>query len=198
MHSIQNFKTPTAEVWSLIKLFKKKSFSCEPSISSGISPSTLYQEIILKLCPPSYVHVHCSTLESFEEEDAVSIKTYKELESPFTFLKYKTALNSMKFKSAPDLDQVDYDIISSFPDNFATLLLQIFNNILLEGVFPPQWTQSIDCFNSQTAWKWCSSDFSIVMLSKINGKDDILYIRLQWFIESRHILPDTQFRIQAR
>jgi len=82
-------------------------------------------------------------MESLESKDVNDLGIFKKLESPLTSTEYYAALNSMKLKSSPGLDQVDYNIISSFPEKFVFLLLQLFNKILSEGVFPPQWKQSL-------------------------------------------------------
>jgi len=108
------------------------------SPSAGVSSSSTFQEAIAKLCPPSCLHVTWNSLGAFVEEDSVDPNIFRELESPFTLSEHHKAVNSMRLKSAPGLDQVDYSIISSFPESVASFLLQIFNSILSEGVFPPQ------------------------------------------------------------
>jgi len=47
----------------------------------------------------------------------------------------------MKLNSAPGLDQIDYNIISSLPNEYIHLLLQIYNNTLFERTFLTQWKQ---------------------------------------------------------
>jgi len=96
----------------------------------------------------------------------------------------------MKLKSAPGLDQVDYNIISSFPENFASLFLQLFNSILSEGVFPPQWMQSLIILIPKSGGSGVRPISLLSLLLKTYRKDDI---HSQWFIESRHILSDFQF-----
>jgi len=121
---------------------------------------------MIKLCPPSYLHMLWSSLDSLVAEDIEDPGIFRELESPFTFLEYDAAVSSIKLKSAPGSDQVDYSIISSFPENFASLLLQLFNSILAEGVFPPQWKQSLI-----TLIPKCSIHFSLIVLPEAYGKD---------------------------
>jgi len=110
---------------------------------------------------------------------------------PFTLPEYDAAVNSMKLKSAPGLDQVDYNIISSFPENFASLLLQIFNSILSEGAFLPQWKQSLITLIPKAGSNKVRPISLLSCYLKIMEK--MIYTRLQWFIESRHILSDFQF-----
>jgi len=43
-------KTPTSEIWSLVKLFKKRKFNHELNLPPQIQ---LYNNVISKLCPPS-------------------------------------------------------------------------------------------------------------------------------------------------
>jgi len=53
-----------------------------------------------------------------EDEDLLDNRQVlsKEFEFSFTKSEYDFALNSMKLKSAPGLDQIDFKIISALPD----------------------------------------------------------------------------------
>jgi len=61
-----------------------------------------------------------------------------DLELPFTKSEYDFTLNNIKLKSAPGLDQIDFKIVSAFPDCYVDVLLHIYNHILNNGVFPQQ------------------------------------------------------------
>jgi len=69
-----------------------------------------------------------------EEKDLNNEKINYNLEIPFSKTEYDFAINNMKLKFAPGLDQIDYNIISSIPDEYAHLLLEIYNNILSKGL----------------------------------------------------------------
>jgi len=104
--------------------------------------------------------------------------------------KLDITVNNMKPKSAPDLDQIDYNIISSLPGEYAQLLLQIYNNILSEGVFLTQWKQSLMALIPKPGGTSVRSISLLSCFLKIMEK--MIYTHIQWYIESRHILPDTQ------
>jgi len=102
------------------------------------------------------------------------------------------AVRSMKLKSAPGIDQIDYNIISSFPNEYLQLLLQLYNNVHLEGVFPTQWKQSLVVLILKPG-TGVRPILLLFCFFKNYGKNyGKIYIRIQWFIESQHIIPDTQ------
>jgi len=112
------------------------------------------------------------------------------LDKPFQEIEMDTAIQNMKLKSAPGMDQIDYNVISSLPREYLKLLLKIYNNILHEGIFPNQWKHSL-----------------IVLIPKLDGSslcpisllpcflkiiEKMIYNCIQWHIESQHIIPDSQ------
>jgi len=184
-----NFKTPTSEIWSLIKLFKKRKLLNKSVITGGNSQVQLFQDTIAKLCPPC-LHVRWESLDSLIEEDFNTPNLHKEFEYPFTKSELDTAVSNLKLNSAPGLDQIDYNVISSFSNKYSQLLLQIYNNILSEGTFPSQWKQSLMILILKPDNTGLRSISLLSCLLKILER--MVYTRLQWYIESRHILPDTQ------
>jgi len=113
-----------------------------------------------------------------------------ELDNPLTPTELNIAINKAKPRSAPGIDQIDNRVISTLPYEYRTCLLKIFNDILTNGSFPEQWKQSL-----------------VVLISKPNGNgfrpisflscllktmEKMIYHRIQWHIESRHIIPDLQ------
>jgi len=77
------------------------------------------------------------------EEDLNNPTVFKDLDSPFTISEPNLAVNNAKATSAPGLDQIDYNVITSFLSEYNHILLQIYNHILEEGSFPSQWKQSL-------------------------------------------------------
>jgi len=134
-------------------------------------------------------------MDSLEREDANNPGIFKELEFSFTPTEYDAALSSIKLKSSSGLDQIDYNIISSLPEKFVSLLLHLFNNILSEGVFPPQWKQSLIALIPKPDGKGVRPISLLSCYLKLIEK--MIYTRLQWFIESRHILSDFQFSFRT-
>jgi len=68
-----------------------------------------------------------------ENEDTNCRKICKE--ALFIIEEYDIALSGMKLKSALGLDQIDSNIIFSLTENYANLILQIYNRILSVGYF---------------------------------------------------------------
>jgi len=99
-------------------------------------------------------------------------------------------VSNLKLNSAPGLDQINYNVIFSFPNKYSQLLLQIYNNILSEGTFPSQWKQSLMVLIPKSGNTGLRPISLLSCLLRVLER--MIYIRLQWYIESRHILPDTQ------
>jgi len=57
-------------------------------------------------------------MRSYYLTDMNNDKISHGLEIPFSKSEYDFAINNMKFKFAPGLDQIDYNIISSLPKSF--------------------------------------------------------------------------------
>jgi len=111
----------------------------------------------------------------------------KEVEFPFTKSEYDFALNSIKLRSASGLDQIDFKIIFAFPNCYANIFLYIYNRILMEGVFL-QWRQSLVVLICNTGIR------PILLIScLLKMMEKVIYFCLRLFVESRNVLPETQF-----
>jgi len=113
-----------------------------------------------------------------------------ELGKPFTEIELDIAINNTKLGSAPGIDQIDNRVISSLPHEYRSQLLKIYNDILSEGTFPEQWNQSLMVLIPKPDANGFRPISLLSCLSKIMEK--ILYHRIQWHIESQHIIPDLQ------
>jgi len=69
-------------------------------------------------------------------------------------------------------------------------LLKIYNDILFEGTIPEQWKQSLMVLILKPDANGFRPICLLSCLSKIMEK--MIYNRIQWYIESQHIIPDSQ------
>jgi len=176
-------KTPTSEIWSLVKLFKKRKFNQE----LNPSPQTqLYNNAISKLCPPSCLHLNGNSIKSFLNDDSINPNICKDLDESFTLSELNLAIINTKQNSAPGLDQIDYTVILSLLPEYIRILLNIYNHILDEGSFPAQWKQSLVVLIPKVGNAGVRPISLLPCLLKIMEK--MIYTRIQWFIESRHIM----------
>jgi len=143
-----------------------------------------------RLCPPSCLHVVWDSLTTLLVKDSYDPHLCNRLDLPFTETELNIAVSNLNFKSAPGLDQLDYKVILSLPYEYRQTLVQIYNNIFSEGLFPDQWKQSLMVLIPKPGNSGVRPISLLSCLLKILEK--MIYSRLQWFVESRHILPDTQ------
>jgi len=106
-----------------LNFLQKGSFSPSPTLHNSLS-SQPYFEIISKLYSPSCLHVQWESLNAMEDEDLLDNRQVlsKELEFSFTKSEYDFGLNSIKLRSAPGLDQIDFKIIVFLLSQTVTLI----------------------------------------------------------------------------
>jgi len=110
-----NYKTPTSEIWALIKLFKKRKLTNSSVFSDSNLHAHLIQATIAKLCPPSCLHLQWSSLHLLVEADKHQSNINCNLDNLFLEIEMDAAINNMNLKSAPGIDQIDYSVIFSLP-----------------------------------------------------------------------------------
>jgi len=105
----------------------------------------------------------------------------------FSICELETAIASSRRNSAPDLDQIHYAIIRSFPPNILLILLRIFNEIYDYGLFPHAWRMSFVTFVPKS----CGNELRPISLMSCLLKifEKMVYRRLRWTVESHFILP---------
>ncbi|XP_018397608.1 PREDICTED: uncharacterized protein LOC108775675 [Cyphomyrmex costatus] len=184
-----NSKTPTSQIWALIKSFKRKASSTKsPSAQCELIKAS--SDAISKLCPPFAYFDRSTTLSDMKADDSRNPEVCKWLDDPITFDELSSAILTVRKKSAPGLDQISYELLDLLPAQHLDYLLSLFNEIFSQGVFPDSWTSSL-----------------VVLIPKADGKsvrpislmscvcklmERVLYRRLVWFVESRPILPQSQ------
>ncbi|XP_024883727.1 uncharacterized protein LOC112462272 [Temnothorax curvispinosus] len=132
-----DFLTPTVEVWRMLKRYKnRKLASANPS--AGVNSEQI-DIAMANICPPS-----CNSEPlNIPDNSASTPDTLSWMDSVFQFQEFEAALDSVKVKSSPGFDRIDYQIIKSLPSSLQKLLLRILNNLFLEGAFPETWSHSL-------------------------------------------------------
>jgi len=105
------------------------------------------------------------------------------------------AINNMNLKSAPEMDQIDYSVISCLPREYLNLLLKIYNNIFYERIFPDQWKHSLIVLIPKPDGGNFRSISLLSCFLKIIEK--MIYNCIQWHIKSQHIIPDNQLSFKS-
>jgi len=187
-----NHKTPTIEIWALIKSFKKrKMVKASLTLNDSSTQTSPIKDAIDKSCPPSCKHLEWSLLRLMEDKDKQLGSVNHELEKAFVETELHSAIKGAKLNSAPGIDQIDNRVISSLPKEYLDIMLSIYNNILATGSFPEQWKQSLIILIPKPDANGCRPISLLSCLLKIMER--MVYNRLQWHIESQHIISDNQF-----
>ncbi|XP_018364089.1 PREDICTED: RNA-directed DNA polymerase from mobile element jockey-like [Trachymyrmex cornetzi] len=182
-----NCKTSTHRIWSLIKSFRRNK---NPPSNQDNNLDTVSLAAIEKLCPPFCPYNDHKHIEDMKREDLLQHNTQQWLEEPFSRVELTRAINVAKKRSAPGLDQIDHSIISSLPDEYITRLLELYNQILAQGVIPDSWKDSLVVLIPKTDGKSVRPISLLSCFAKL--MEYMIYFRLRWFIESRPLLPQTQ------
>lgn len=137
-----NFKSGLNYIWNTCKILKDKWVKASLGRGSG-SPQVngLVESALDSLCPP-FVISDPSWLPPGHEDQF--------LDSPFNFVEFNTALESKNESSACGMDGVDYFVLKALPIRYKLLLLDIFNEMYLTGLFPPDWKKSFTSLVNQT------------------------------------------------
>jgi len=181
------YKTPTPDIWRFIKAYKNKSLSYSNS-SADYNASLEAQDLLLgKLCPPSCLHK--TDLISVTPDNADPPENpFAFLDNPFTFKELEMAIYSSKIKSSPGLDRFDYKIIRAIPTELLAILLEIFNELFAQGLFPDSWKSSLIIFVPKPGGKGVRPIALLSCFLKLFEK--MVYRRLQWAVETQFLLPD--------
>ncbi|XP_018404625.1 PREDICTED: RNA-directed DNA polymerase from mobile element jockey-like [Cyphomyrmex costatus] len=174
-------------VWSLIRSFKRVKTN---STANHLELQKSSYEAISKLCPPSCFPNCTKSIEKMLLEDAQSPNTFSLLNEPFTLKDLDRALSSVRKKSSPGLDQIDYEIILSLSSDLLKHLLEIYNDIFTLGVLPSTWINSLVVLIPKPGVTSVRPISLIPCLAKIMER--LIYYRVIWYIESRPVLPQIQ------
>jgi len=101
---------------------------------------------------------------------------------------FESAIYSSKKRSSPGLDRFDYNIIRSFPLELLKILLDIYNELFEQGLFPDSWNFSLVIFVPKPGGKGVRPIALLSCFLKLLEK--MIYRRLQWAVETRFLVPD--------
>jgi len=134
-----------------------------------------------KLCPPSSLHLDLSALVNRAPQISQNVPHLAWIDDPFSALELDLAVFSSKRKSSPGLDRIDYGIIRSLPSELMIKLLNIYNDLYSQGLFPESWRSSLLIFIPKSDGKGFRPIALLSCLLKVFEK--MIYRRFQWAIE---------------
>jgi len=82
-------------------------------------------------CPPSCLHLSPQSLDEMKALDQTRANLYL-WTTNFPSMNWKQLLLLLEAVLSPGLDQIDYAIIRSFPSHICSVLLSIFNKIIIQ------------------------------------------------------------------
>ncbi|KMQ85159.1 pol-like protein [Lasius niger] len=135
--------------------------------------------------PPSVLHKSFSSLFDFPSNHSCRI-----FDEPFNIRELESIIKSLKIRSSPGLDKIDYNLISSLPDFFWPILLNIFNDLLSKGAFPHSWHHSLVFLIPKNT----PGTFPPISLTSCCLKliEKLILSRLDWWIKKNRLLPKCQ------
>jgi len=113
------------------------------------------------------------------------------LDGHFEINELEAVIVSSQKNSAPDLNQIDYDIIRSFPYGIRSILLRIFNEMFDLGLFPHDWRTSLVVFVPKSNSEGLRTSCLLKTFEKM------VYRRVQWMVESQFVLPEFQVEFRS-
>lgn len=186
-----NCKTPTAEIWSLIKAFKRRNLAQATNHNHDPLEERRVLELAKqKLCPPSCFQDITKSLEEMKQEDHNSNIPTEKIDFPITYNELDLAITHSNKRSAPGLDRISYKIIDRLPREFKELLVKLFNSFLANGVIPEEWKIALVIFIPKPDNSGMRPISLLSCTLKLMKK--IVYWRLLWMAESKSLLPQEQ------
>ncbi|KAJ8734711.1 hypothetical protein PYW08_013961 [Mythimna loreyi] len=174
-------------VWQNIRKFRN---GVTPSNVSGIPPN-LRNSFLNRLAPPSV-----------PEQDIIYVNfppsitnNQSPLNSPFTMKELQGVLSSVK-DSAPGEDGIPYSFLANLNTSSLEFYLDLINKVMLSGKIPPSWkTQTVIPILKPGKPPLEHSSYRPIALSPVIAKvaENLVKNRLEWIIENRGILPESQF-----
>jgi len=179
-------RTPTAQIWNKIKCFR---LGTSESTGCRIPPS-LCNEFLNNLAP-SFVPEHLSSpcLPSDNTSD------YSFLNSPFSLDELKGVLSGVQ-DTAPGEDGIPYSFFSHLGDNSLKYYLEVINIIFLTGDIPTSWKSHIILpVHKPNKDPTDILSYRPIALAPVILKiaENLIKIRLEWFLENRNLLPCSQY-----
>jgi len=140
--------------------------------------------------PPSCLYHNDDLSSETSTISDLANESFTLIDSPFTFRELESAIHSSRTKSSPGLDRFDYSIICSIPSDLLLILLDIYNELYAQGLFPDSWNVSLITFVPKPGGRGVRPIALLSCFLKLLEK--MLYRRMQWIVETRFLLPDFQ------
>jgi ribonuclease HI len=175
----------SSEVWRKLRRFKgafvdDNAFNIESTVA----------DLFLDKLAPSFVPLLPKTIEQSSCNDE-----YEFLDNLFTLSELKSVLSYVK-DSAPGLDGVPYSFLTHSSDQIQKYYLDLVNISFLTGYIPTPWkTQLVLPLHKPNKPKNNPNSFRPIALSSVLIKilEHLVKNRLEWFIETNKLLPNSQF-----
>ena len=180
-----NRNTPISSIWNTLRRFK--NYDCSKNTENNTSE--WLENFVDSLAPP-FVTNRLNDLEpdgNLHPNHPIS----KEITLEELILCTKN-----RFNTAPGKDNIHYLMLENLPYEAKLYLLKIYNYILTSGTIPPEWSDVIIVPvlkgnknpNDEASYRPIS-----LLSCTLKTFERILKIRLEWWIESRGLLPCLQF-----
>jgi len=169
-------------LWRFIKRFRTRKFEVPTSpLSSSLVPSFPVQNTIDSLCPPSVFNRVFSSIDNFPTNYSCKI-----FDDPFTIQELTSAIRNLKIHTSPGFDKIGDRMLSLLPEEYLSILLDIYNSIFDSGSFPDTWRHSLVFLIPKSSLDKLRPISLTSCLLKVFER--IILYRLEWWVESSLIL----------
>lgn len=178
-------RTPPSIVWKNIKRYRG---ALSQANHASNEPSVWLDAFLDKLAPPYVPSEDC--FPPFP-----SPSSSDRMDEPFCFSELSSVLANLK-DSSPGVDGIPYSFIKNCTDLSKRFLLSLFNAIYECGTIPNLWKQQIVIpLLKPNKDPSDPSSRRPIALSSVLAKilEHLIKNRLEWMLESRHILSTSQF-----
>ena len=124
----------------------------------------------------------------------------KDIESNINLIELENALSSAK-GTTPGFDRISYPMLKNLPIDAKTRVLDLYNNIFINGVYPQSWKSAIIVpvpKPNKVATE--ISGYRPISLLSCLGKilEKIIAKRLSWIIKKRNLISQNQVAFQSK
>lgn len=177
-----NFSNDITHTWNTAKILKDKWVkNYLTNTTENLQQKEKIYGALDKLCP-SWVPTNPNLMPHSIDNDFFDRR--------FDFVEFNIALSARNCRSAPGMDGISYRIIKKLPIKYKLILLDIYNAIYTHNKFPTNWKKSYLHFIDKPDKK----SVRPIALSSCMCKlfEVLVKNRLQWWLESRQIIPSSQ------
>ncbi|XP_033212423.1 uncharacterized protein LOC117170017 [Belonocnema kinseyi] len=177
-----NFRTSNSYVWNTSKILKNKWSKVKPDhVSENFQTKDKIEIALNKLCP-DWAIPNPNTLPTCGHNDFLS--------ESFSFTEFNVALEYKNTQASPGMDGVDFEIIQCLPLKYKLILLDIYNEMYKTENYPDSWKNTYIHFITKPDGKSVRPIALTSCMCKLF--ESMLKNRMQWWVEYRNILPNSQ------